>query len=108
MGIECICIDDKGKPLEIPSEKWVKKGNKYHVTHIFVMLQQGKIKGCELAEFDISNCIPYNCYRLSRFIFKLDDLKKIVEMIKHCDQLKSLSDLDIQSYVNNLEISQEK
>jgi len=94
-GVRCICIDDKGKPLEIPQNKWVKQDELYHITHIFIMKQQNNIQGVELAEFDISECVPYNCYRLTRFAIDVEDLKKFVEMLKRCDDLNQFSDIDI-------------
>lgn len=106
-GIECICVDDKGKPLEIPQEKWVKEGEKYHITHIFVMIQQGKIKGCELAEFDISDCLPYNCYRLSRFAIKAEDLQKLMQLISDCDELNQLSTEDLNKIVREVPLKTE-
>ena len=29
-----ICIDDSNKPIEIPSEKWLKKGQRYTVLKV--------------------------------------------------------------------------
>mgnify|MGYP003636088786 FL=1 len=89
-SIECICINDANRPSEIPQDRWVKVSEKYHVTHIFLMMQQNKIQGCELAEFDISDCVPYNCYRLDRFAFTEENFKKLMEMVKDCDHLKML------------------
>ncbi len=103
-SIECVCIDDAEKPKEIPYNKWVKKDETYHVTHVFVMRNQNNIQGCELAEFDISMHTPYNCYRLSRFAFTMENLLKLIEMIKDCDEMNTLEDLDIQRIVEEIEI----
>lgn len=94
-GVRCVCIDDKNKPKEIPSSKWVKEGNIYHISHIFIMKNQDGIQGVELAEFDISMHEPYNCYRLTRFGIDVEDLRNLAEMLKHCDDLNQFSDLDI-------------
>ena len=72
------------------------------------MQNQKGIKGCELAEHDISDCEPYNCYRLNRFAIYEEDLEKLRELMKFCDQFNSLSDLDIQKYVDDLEIKKEE
>ena len=99
MKIPCICVDDKGKPLEIPSSKWVKKGVEYHIVHVYNQQEQNGINGVELAEFDISDCVPYNCYRLDRFAFTQDNLDKLIQMMQDCTEL---NDIDISSIVEKL------
>ena len=106
ISVRCKCIDDNNKPSEIPLNKWVKKGKEYKITHIFIMLNQGSIQGCELAEFDISMHNPYNCYRLSRFAIHKDDIKKLFQMIKDCDELNELSDVDINKLVEQLDLQE--
>ncbi len=98
-GIEAICIDDTKRPKEIPSNKWVKSGNKYHITHIFAMLSQKGIKGVELAEIDISDCHPYNSFRLNRFVINPKDLEKWIQM---CKDTAALNGIDIDSFVQDL------
>ena len=105
-SVRCLCIDDSNKPVQIPSEKWVKKGEWYNITHIFIMVNQGMIQGCELAEFDISMHKPYNCYRLTRFAILEDDLEKLKQMIKDCDELNKLSDIDVNKLVEQLELQE--
>jgi len=101
-AIKCICIDDTKRPVEIPVTSWPKKGNEYHITHIFLMMQQGKIKGCELAEFDISECVPFNCYRLDRFAISKDDIGKLMQMIKECDELNRVDEAQIKELVEGM------
>jgi len=86
MKIPCICIDDKHKPLEIPSSRWVKEGNEYHIVHVYHQHQQKGIKGVELSEFDISDCVPYNCYRLDRFAFTEENIQKLMELMQDCTE----------------------
>lgn len=105
--VRCFCVDDTKKPSVIPAEKWVEKDKMYHITHIFVMKNQNGIQGCELAEHDISMHSPYNCYRLNRFAIVIEDLGKLVELIKQSDQYNQLSDFDIQKYVDDLEVKKE-
>lgn len=107
ISIKCRCIDDKGKPSEIPSSKWVKKNQEYTITHIFIMVQQNRIQGCELAEFDISMHVPYNCYRLSRFAFAKEDLDKVLQLMKDCNDLNQLEDQDIKKWVEELPLKTE-
>lgn len=99
MKIPCICIDSKNKPSEIPLEKWVVKGNEYHIVHVFHQYQQNGIKGVELAEHDISDCVPYNCYRLDRFAFTPENLSRLVELMNQCTELDKI---DIQKIVEKL------
>lgn len=103
MRVRAICIDDSNRPNEIPISKWPKKEKWYHITYIYVMVMQGGIQGCELSEFDISDNAPYNCYRLSRFAIHEDDIELLFALIKACDEMNALSDLDIQKYVDTLE-----
>lgn len=103
MSIRAICIDDKNRPTEIPADKWVIKDSHYHITRVFVMMQQNKISGVELSEHDISECVPFNCYRLSRFAINANDLEKFEALIKECDEYNQLSDIDIQEYVRGIE-----
>lgn len=90
-SIPCICINDKDRPSEIPVERWIKDGETYHVTHIFKMMQQNMLQGCELKELDISDCIPFTCFRIDRFLFQKEHLPEIIEMIKRCSDLNEIS-----------------
>lgn len=99
MKIPCICIDDKNRPVEIPVSKWVKDGVEYHITHVYHQHQQKGIKGVELLEFDISDCVPYNCYRLDRFAFTEENLLKLIELMQQCTELDNV---DISSIVEKL------
>ncbi len=67
MNMPVICIDDAGRPNEIPTSRWIKKGEKYHIIEIAKMTLQGNIYGCKLAERDNDDLAPYAYFRLSRF-----------------------------------------
>lgn len=99
MKIPCTCIDSKNRPNEIPLSKWVVEGNEYHIIHVYHQYQQNGIKGVELAEFDISDCVPYNCYRLDRFAFTQENLLKLFELMQQCTELDNI---DIQKIVEKL------
>ena len=99
MSIPAYCVDDTKKPNQIPSNKWIKNGEKYHITHIFKQMTQLGIQGVELAEIDISDCSPYNSFRLNRFIIDLVDLPKLIEMMKHCSDL---NEIDITNLIEEL------
>lgn len=104
MKIRALCIDDENKPKEIPQTKWIKKGDKYHIKHIYLMVNQDKISGCDIWERDLSLYKPYNCFRLSRFAIHEDDVQKLKELIKACDELNQLSDDDIQRLIEQTEL----
>ena len=108
MKIPCICIDSENKPSEIPSNKWVVKGNEYHITHVFNQIQQKGIKGVELAEFDISECVPFNCYRLDRFAFTEENLFKLIEMMENCTELNNIDISEITEKLTLIEKSCQK
>jgi hypothetical protein len=103
MRIRALCIDDSNRPNEIPLAKWPVKGKWYHIIHIYMMVFQEMVQGCELSEFDISGCAPYNCYRLSRFAIHEDDIGKLIELIKACADMNGMKGFDVQKYVDDLE-----
>ena len=98
-GIECICIDDTNQPKEIPSILWVKKGEKYTITHICKHINQNNIQGVELAELDISSCFPFSAFKLSRFVMGIEDLQKFMEMLRDCTKL---NDIEIADFVKEM------
>lgn len=36
--VECVCINDKDRPKEIPANKWIKKGEPYTVIFTVTVL----------------------------------------------------------------------
>lgn len=102
--IECVCIDDKNKPNEIPIEKWVKEGEKYHITYIYMMTNQNNIKGCDLSEIDLTGYDPYNCFKLSRFAIQLEDLQAFIELLEMCNDEQSF---DANEFVKKLQEKEE-
>jgi len=61
MSVECVCINDAGRPKEIPINKWVKKGNAYTVIFTVTVLPQKA--------------------------FTEENLKKLIELIKDCSDI---------------------
>lgn len=64
------CIDDSVKPNDIPTSKWVKKGQEYNVIGVWKMNMQGGILGFDLAEINLEGCAPYKYYAANRFRIK--------------------------------------
>lgn len=63
-----ICVNADHRPNDIPISKWVKLHHKYTITKIDFMNMQNRILGCQLEEIDLSNCLPYQYFRLDRFL----------------------------------------
>jgi len=99
MTIKAICTNAGNKPREIPKENWLVSGNEYTIYHIYEQrnpLQKG-LQGCLLLEVSLEDLYnkgvtQHNCYRLDRFMFKEQDLLKLVELIK---ESTSLDHIDI-------------
>lgn len=100
MRIKAICIDDTNRPEQIPQHKWVKKNNQYTIIHIFKQLNQNNIQGVSLAEINIDDCAPYNCFKLSRFAINVNDIPNLIELMKQCT---GLSEIDIKKLIEELE-----
>lgn len=63
---EVVCINDKNRPKEIPTNKWVKHGEKYTVNNVGRTMD-GKI-GFELAEIELGkDTFPYDLFSAHRF-----------------------------------------
>lgn len=67
MNIRVICINDKHRPNEVPTSRWIKEGETYHIVQIDKLNAQGGIYGCKLAEIDNDDLAPYEYFRLDRF-----------------------------------------
>jgi uncharacterized protein (UPF0128 family) len=83
--VECICIDDSNRPKQIPINKWVKKGEKYNIIYTVKVLPQNEV-GVVLSEISLTdNELPYEYFLLKRFAFTKENLKKLIELIKDCN-----------------------
>lgn len=107
--IEVICLDDKNKPSIIPQEKWIKEGEKYTISHIYRMAnpQQKGLQGCSVKEINLDDekYLPYNCFKMTRFGFKVEDLPALIELIELCT---SLDEVDIKREIEELTLIPEE
>jgi len=89
MNLKVICINDQHRPNEVPTSRWVKKGNTYHIVEISKLNAQGGLHGCKLAEIDNDDLVPYQFFRLDRFALPItkEERDQILEQI-------DISDLD--------------
>lgn len=83
--IECFCINDSKRPEQVPANKWVKLGEKYHVIYTVVVLPQKEL-AFHLAEIDLDeSCDPYEYFLSNRFAFSDENLLKLIQLIKDCN-----------------------
>jgi hypothetical protein len=103
MSIECICINDKNRPKEIPPFKWIKRDEKYTVIYTVTVLPQKQL-AFHLAEIDLDeSCHPYTYFLASRFAFTEENLLKLIELIKDCSDTDfSLTELLEQTQLEEI------
>lgn len=63
-----ICVNSDNKPVKIPLEQWIKKGETYTITRlIHLAITPGKM-GVLLKEVQLdASCFPYEFYDANRF-----------------------------------------
>lgn len=98
--IRCACIDDSGRPNDIPKDKWVKKGELYTIIFAIVVLPQNQL-AFQLEEVDLDeSCAPYEYFLANRFAFLKDDLEKLREFVRDCSKVNmSIRELMSQSNI---------
>jgi hypothetical protein len=64
---EVLCINDVGRPNEIPSNRWIKKNQIYTVIECMKCNVQGGLLGYKLEEINIDDCVPYKYFAANRF-----------------------------------------
>ena len=100
--VEAICINDKNKPKEIPQSKWLKEGSKYNVIYTCKCLPSNDI-GCHLSQIDLDEtCNPYTYFKLNRFAFTEENLKKLIELIKECTE----TDFSLEQLLEQTELQE--
>lgn len=100
---EVTCIDDSNKPNDIPSSRWVKKGQTYTVIKVAKMLIQGGLVGFKLEELNIDEFFPYQFFAANRFAIQLNpawdieaQLEKLLEEAK--EEVKELNEYYNEGY----------
>jgi hypothetical protein len=94
--VEVTCINDKNRPKEIPANDWVVVGEKYHITHISIQVNQkengGYVLGADLYEkpLSIEKHKPYECFRLVRFAINNENLQLLIELMEDCYNLPKI------------------
>lgn len=62
------CINDSNRPVKIPENQWIKKGNVYTVVRVVKMGIQANTLGFDLEEVNLEGCFPYEFYDAKRFL----------------------------------------
>lgn len=98
--MNCICINDKNKPKEIPQSKWLKEGKEYTIVFAIVVLPQRRL-GFQLAEIDLDeSCLPYEFFLAERFAMTKEDFDKLPEFLNECGQANlSIQELMKETHV---------
>ncbi len=95
--IKCICINDRKKPKEIPDSHWVKYGQVYTISTISHLIQSDANIGVTLKEIDLKELnMPYECFLITRFAFREEDLPALMILIENC---KNLQNFDIDNLI---------
>jgi len=76
MNIKVICINDQNRPNEVPTNRWIKKGETYHIIEVAKLNAQGGIYGCKLEEINNDDLVPYQFFRLDRFAVPIEEEMK--------------------------------
>lgn len=95
--VKCKCVNDSNMPVEFPISKWVKKDNEYHITHVYYHVEQG-ISGVELSEINLNDCYPFVSFKMDRFAISMEDLEKLLELIKDCNDLSDI-EIDVDKLI---------
>jgi hypothetical protein len=77
-----ICINDKGKPNEIPTSKWIKKDEEYTILEIIKCNIQGGLLGVKLVEIDLTGCEPYLYFAANRFAPAVSDTELVEDNVE--------------------------
>ncbi len=101
--VDCICIDDSNRPKEIPESKWPIKGEKYRIHGLTIHIKQSFVQGCTLMEFTLDETNrPYAAYRINRFAIHINDLKKLIQLSKDCNDLREMNQSDIDETLKRI------
>jgi hypothetical protein len=92
--IKCVCIDNDNRPSRVPENKWLEKDKEYTLAFSITVLPQKEL-AFQLQEIELDDsCSPYEWFLANRFAFRKEDLEKLVEFIKECNNITfSLNEL---------------
>lgn len=79
--INCTAINSKGRPNEIPVEKWIELGEKYRIVFVCRCLPQN-VLAYGLYEKPLDGCAPYEYFDSRRFGIAPEDVQKVIDPYK--------------------------
>ena len=86
MEAVALCIDDTGKPKNIPKDRWLRKGSLYTIIYATLVMPQDRI-AFYVAEIDLTeDHHPYQYFLSDRFAFSEQGLIDVGELIDFCLQ----------------------
>jgi hypothetical protein len=90
--IPITCINDSNRPKEIPVKKWLKLGQEYNVIFTCTAFSDAahtkKTLAFQLSEIELTDeHLPFEYFRASRFAIKKEDLEKLKQLIKDCEDI---------------------
>jgi hypothetical protein len=101
--IPCICVNERGKPKEIPRNKWIRLGGEYHVIYTVTVLPQRQL-AFHLSEIELDDtCAPYEYFLAHRFAFTEENLRLLIELIKDCSD----TDFSMDELLEQTEVARE-
>ena len=102
--IKCICINDSNRPTTIPENKWIKKGQEYHIIFAHFLLPQNKL-GVQLEEITLDeSCAPFEYFLANRFIVNLSDIQRLIELVYETTKVKT----SIEELMKQTQVIQDK
>lgn len=102
--IPYICIDDTNRPETIPTSKWIKKDEKYHITYTCTVLPQ-RVLSVSLYEKPLGpQYAPFEYFAARRFAVDVKDLDKLAELIALCNEE---SNVDVNELMRELTVVKE-
>jgi len=75
--MKVICINDKNRPNEIPTSRWVEKDKEYTIIAVAFMTIQNTY-GCKIAEINNDDLFPYSYFALNRFGITKEEIESAV------------------------------
>lgn len=92
--IDCICINDKKRPAQIPESKWIRENDQYRITWVSFCLPQ-KVFAFSLYEKPLDeSCKPYEYFIAERFAIRKEHLSDLIELCEACAGITPLDALE--------------